>query len=105
MSKSNPARPTRRDQLRVDPQWAWHYRALLALRDHLIQEQKSPQSADRFDRDFVRALLAREPDALGEINAALERILRGTYGVCEVTGRPIAPARLRAAPWTRLRSR
>ena len=103
MSKSKSARP-RRDRLRVDPQWAWHYRTLMALRDHLIQEQQSPQSADRFDRDFVRALLAREPDALGEINAAIERILHGTYGVCEATGRSIAPARLRAAPWTRVRS-
>ncbi|SDS44900.1 TraR/DksA C4-type zinc finger protein [Opitutus sp. GAS368] len=103
MSKSNPAR-SRRDRLRVNPQWAWHYRTLTALRDHLIQEQQSPQSADRFDRDFIRALLAREPDALGEIYAALDRILHGTYGVCEATGRRIAPARLRAAPWTRYRS-
>lgn len=103
MAKPNPARSSRRDRLRVDPHWTWHYRTLMALRDHLIQEQKSPHSADRFDRDFVRALLAREPDALGEINAAIERILRGTYGVCEVTGRPIAAARLRAAPWARLR--
>ncbi len=103
MSKPNPARPPR-DRLSVDPQWAWHYRTLMALRDHLVQERESPQSADRFDRDFVRALLAREPDALGEINAAIERILCGTYGVCEATGRPIAAARLRAAPWTRRRS-
>ena len=67
----------------------------------LVQEQKSPQATDKFDRDFIRALLAREPDALGEINAAIERILGGDYGVCEATGRRISPQRLRAAPWTR----
>lgn len=102
MSKTahKTARP-RHDLLWIEPQWAWHYRTLVALRDHLVQEQKSPQAADKFDRDFIRALLAREPDALGEINAAIERILGGDYGVCEATGRRISPQRLRAAPWTR----
>jgi RNA polymerase-binding transcription factor DksA len=88
----------------VDSRWTWHYRTLVALREHLVQEQRTPQAADPFDRDFIRALLSREPDALGEINAAIERILQGTYGLCEVTGRRIAAARLRAAPWSRQRT-
>lgn len=91
----------RRDRLRVSRRWDWHYRTLVALRDHLVQERESPQATDKFDRDFIRALLAREPDALGEIGAAIDRILHGTYGMCETTGRPIPAARLRAAPWTR----
>ncbi len=94
----------RRDLLRVDPRWAWHFRTLVALRDHLMQEQRAPQATDQFDRDFIRALLAREPDALEEINAAIDRILRGDYGICESSGRRIASERLRAAPWTRYRS-
>lgn len=102
-SSVKPA-PPRRDHLWVEPRWAWHYHTLVALRDHLVQEQQAPQATDKFDRDFIRALLAREPDALGEINAAIERILRGDYGFCEVTGRAISPPRLRAAPWTRRRS-
>jgi RNA polymerase-binding transcription factor DksA len=88
----------------VDPRWAWHFRTLVALREHLVEVQRTPQAADQFDRDFIRALLAREADGLEEINAAIDRILRGDYGVCESTGRPIAAARLRAAPWTRYRS-
>jgi RNA polymerase-binding transcription factor DksA len=36
------------------------------------------------------------------IDAALEKIDRGTYGDCEGCRRPIAPKRLKAAPWTRL---
>lgn len=94
----------RRDRLRVEARWAWHYRALIALREHLILEREFPQAADKFDRDFIRALLAREADPLGEINAAIARILHGEYGICERTGRLIAAERLRAAPWTRGRS-
>lgn len=93
-----------RDRLGVDRRWAWHYRTLVALRDHLVQEQRAPQSIDWFDRDFIRALLARESDPLGEINGAIDRILRGSYGYCEDTGRRIASARLRATPWIRRRS-
>lgn len=81
--------------------WAWHLRTLVALRNHLIAEQEAPNSADKFDRDFIQALLAREADPLGEINAAIDRILLGEYGRCEITGRDIPPERLRAAPWTR----
>src|SRR4051812_43350109 len=87
--------------LRIPPEWAWHYRTLVALRDHLVEEQRSPGAVDDFDRVFIRALLTREPDALGEINAAIERILHGNYGFCEKTGRPLTAARLRAAPWAR----
>ncbi len=93
-----------RSRWRVDRRWTWHYQTLVALRDHLVQEQQAPQSTDWFDRDFIRALLAREPDPLREINAAIDRILRGDYGYCEVTGLRIASARLRATPWTRRRS-
>jgi RNA polymerase-binding transcription factor DksA len=45
--------------------------------------------------------LAGEQDVLYEIQAALHRIRSGSYGLCEVTGEPIAKARLRAIPWTR----
>ncbi len=36
-----------------------------------------------------------------EIQAALHRIDRGTFGVCEVCRQPISPERLNAVPWTR----
>ena len=43
----------------------------------------------------------RERRLLGEVEQALARIDRGTFGVSEVTGQPIPFARLRAVPWTR----
>lgn len=85
-------------------QWAWHYRTLTALRDHLVQQSTSPGTADDFDREFVKTLLAHEPNALAEIKAALQRITQGRYGICERTGRPIDATRLRALPWTRYAS-
>ncbi|HTL12886.1 MAG TPA: TraR/DksA family transcriptional regulator [Bdellovibrionota bacterium] len=39
---------------------------------------------------------------LTEIDAALQRIDTGTYGVCEETEEPIEDDRLLAIPWTRL---
>lgn len=38
---------------------------------------------------------------LGEVAAALERVDEGTYGIDEVTGQPIEPARLEAEPTAR----
>ena len=37
-----------------------------------------------------------------EIESALARISRGTYGICEETEEPIEAERLLAIPWTRL---
>lgn len=39
---------------------------------------------------------------LMEIENALARIEKGTYGICEETEEPIEPERLLAIPWTRL---
>ena len=56
---------------------------------------------DNFDRDFALSLLSSEQEALNEIEAAIDRIHKGTYGVCEVTGEPIKAERLEAVPFTR----
>ena len=39
---------------------------------------------------------------LSEVNAALERIEKGTYGTCEVCGKPIEEDRLMANPSSRV---
>lgn len=57
--------------------------------------------SDNFDRDFALSLLSSEQETLKEIEAALERIYNGTYGVCEITGKPISAERLEAVPFTR----
>lgn len=103
---------------RVNPQWAWHYRVLLGLRERFLKERAeqlkeaaeplephsmdlADSATDEFDRDMALSELSAEQDALYEVEKALKRILNGTYGVCEETGKPIPEERLRAIPWTR----
>lgn len=57
--------------------------------------------SDAYDRDFALNLLSQEQDALYEIDEALKRIELGTYGVCEMSGKPINKERLQAIPFTR----
>src|SRR5437870_12199922 len=57
--------------------------------------------SDAYDRDFALSLLSQEQDALYEIDHALKRIELGTYGVCEMSGKPIPRARLEAIPFAR----
>ena len=57
--------------------------------------------SDAYDRDFALSLLSQEQDALYEIEQALGRIDLGTYGICEMTGKPIAHPRLEAIPFAR----
>jgi len=56
---------------------------------------------DTFDRDFALSLVSSEQEALSEIDAAIKRVHAGTYGVCEINGKPIAKERLLAVPFTR----
>jgi RNA polymerase-binding transcription factor DksA len=46
-------------------------------------------------------LVEKDRQLLREINAALQKIREGTYGICEGTGKPISRARLEAQPWAR----
>jgi RNA polymerase-binding transcription factor DksA len=45
--------------------------------------------SDAYDRDFALSLLSQEQDALYEIEEALKRVEAGTYGICEMSGKPI----------------
>jgi len=56
---------------------------------------------DTFDRDFALSLVSSEQEALSEIDAAIKRIRDGTYGICEITSKPISKERLLAVPFTR----
>lgn len=44
-------------------------------------------------------LLEKQRDKLKKIDAALERIESGTYGICIATGQPIQKERLEAIPY------
>jgi DnaK suppressor protein len=57
---------------------------------------------DNFEQENTLHLLAQERHLLDEINAALERIDRGSFGRCEECRKPITPkARLKELPYTR----
>lgn len=58
-------------------------------------------ATDTFEREKDRSIGAGIAAKLSEIDAALERIEQGEYGVCEVCGRQIADERLEAVPATR----
>lgn len=85
--------------------WRQHHRKLLALREVLLasQDSTSPASghSDELEHELALGILSQERDALAEVNAALQRILDGTYGICQETGGPIPEVRLRIVPWTR----
>ncbi|MBM3835634.1 MAG: transcriptional regulator [Verrucomicrobia bacterium] len=102
----------------IKAEWAKYYKHLLELRERLLSQmsglakesaQEMPgyslhmadSGTDNFDRDFALSLLSSDQDAIYEIEEALKRIEKNTYGICELTGKPIPKARLDAIPWTR----
>lgn len=81
----------------VPAQWKDAYDRLLRLREFLLGTKAPSGTEDEEMLEFVS-----DPQrTLAEIDAAVERIFRGTYGICEVTGKPIAPGRLEIMPYTR----
>ena len=54
-----------------------------------------------FERSQIGALVRQVRHHVGEVEAALDRVDTGTYGVCEQCGGPIGAARLEALPATR----
>src|SRR5690349_4448821 len=104
--------------VRINPKWERQYRHLMELRNHFVRqrgvlaqdaneeqpsysEHMADAGTDSYDRDFALSMLTSDQNALYEIEQALRRIENGTYGICELTGRPIQRGRLEAIPWTR----
>ena len=114
-----PAAPGKKNgHVRIKAEWQIFYNRLLELRDQLLRQMNglakesaqemagyslhmADSGTDNFDRDFALSLLSSDQDAVYEIEEALKRIERNTYGVCELTGKSIPKARLEAIPWTR----
>ena len=105
-------------QAKIKPQWAKYHRHLLELRERLLHQMSglakesaeemasyslhmADSGTDNFDRDFALSLLSSDQDAIYEIEEALKRIEKNTYGICELTGKTIPATRLEAIPWTR----
>jgi DnaK suppressor protein len=105
-------------EVKVRAEWAKFYHRLMELRDQLIRQMNglakesaqemagyslhmADSGTDNFDRDFALSLLSSDQDAIYEIEEALKRIEKNTYGICELTGKAIPKTRLEAIPWTR----
>jgi RNA polymerase-binding protein DksA len=58
------------------------------------------QGTDAMEREKAFLFASRDEKYLKQINAALERIENGTYGICRVTGKDIGRERLEAVPTT-----
>ena len=55
-----------------------------------------------FDRELEDGLEEGAQQTIVDVKAALARIEDGSFGTCEVCGKPIGAARLAAIPWARL---
>ncbi len=108
----------RNGEVKIKPEWQVFYDRLLELRDQLLRQMSglakesaqelagyslhmADSGTDNFDRDFALSLLSSDQDAIYEIEEALKRIEKNTYGICELTGKAIPRSRLEAIPWTR----
>src|SRR5258705_3081229 len=60
------------------------------------------QSSQENDLHVRLALKQTDSKLLRAIEEAIHRIDQGTYGICMDCENEIAPARLRAVPWTRV---
>jgi RNA polymerase-binding transcription factor DksA len=75
---------------------------IAASRDTNADDEHDPEGHTiAFERSQVDALARQAQRSLSEIDAALVRLDEGTYGVCEICGRPIAEERLAALPAVR----
>jgi DnaK suppressor protein len=73
-----------------------------ASRDTNADDEHDPEGATiAFERSQVGALVRQAQRHLAEIDAAEGRVADGSYGRCEVCGRPIAEGRLEARPVAR----
>ena len=56
---------------------------------------------ENYDQEFTLGLIENEQATLEQVQDALERVEKGTFGRCEECHEPIAKARLQALPYTK----
>jgi DnaK suppressor protein len=75
--------------------------ALKANDQDFSVDHMADYGSDNFDKDLTLHLVESEREELNQIDRALQRVERGTYGICAGTGEPIGRARLEAIPYAR----
>lgn len=66
-----------------------------------LPQHIAEQGSETYEQSLSLDLAAADRKLIKEIDDALGRIANGTYGVCEVTGKPINAERLEELPWAR----
>jgi DnaK suppressor protein len=66
-----------------------------------VDQHPGDLGSDTFEHEKNQSLLEQVTDELLQIEAAFQRLERGTYGTCQACGRKIAEERLEALPATR----
>ena len=66
-----------------------------------VPQHLAEQGSDAYGQSLSLDLAAADRRLIKEIDDALKRISDGTYGVCELTGKPIKADRLEELPWAR----
>lgn len=66
-----------------------------------LPQHMADQGSDAYDQALALDLAAVDRRLIKEIEDALLRIENGTYGLCELTGKPIKLERLEEIPWAR----
>ena len=66
-----------------------------------VPQHLAEQGSDTYGQSLSLDLAAADRRLIKEIDDALKRIADGSYGVCELTGKPIRAERLEELPWAR----
>jgi DnaK suppressor protein len=66
-----------------------------------MPQHMADQGSETYDQSLALEIAATDRRLVKEIDDAIGRIDAGTYGMCEITGKPISPARLEELPWAR----
>ncbi len=107
-------RPSEDEEFMNEQMLEYFRQKLIAWREELLREseetlghlKEGPSNeadiADRASSETDRALELRTRDRarklIGKIDAAMERVVNGSYGYCVETGEPISIRRLEARP-------
>jgi DnaK suppressor protein len=85
-----------RDRLRLD------LAAGIVAPGPMTYGSQAAAASQVFEQQRDLALRDRNQQHLAQVEAALERLVAGTYGACASCGRSIVPERLEAIPWAAL---
>ncbi len=65
-------------------------------------QHQADMGTETFEREKDLSILEQVEAELGDVEHALRRLDEGTYGTCEIDGKPIPEARLEVMPAARL---